>query len=119
MQIPAGDRTFTLRTRADRIEQLHDGRYALLDYKTGTAADADRRCKSGLAPQLTLEGAILRQGGFEGIPRWRFNCGICSTSRCAAANPPANSKPITWKNSTPDAEADNAMRRLTELVIEI
>ena len=67
LEIPLGNRTFTLRTRADRIEHLRDGRYAILDYKTGRPPTASQ-VSSGLSPQLTLEGAILRAGQFEGIP---------------------------------------------------
>ena len=67
LEIPLGHRTFTLRTRADRIEHLRDGSYAILDYKTGRPPTAPQ-VSSGLTPQLTLEGAILRAGQFEGIP---------------------------------------------------
>ena len=56
---------FVLGARADRIERLTDGRFAVLDYKTGQPP-TDREVKAGLAPQLTLEGAIIRHGGFEG-----------------------------------------------------
>ena len=38
---PIGTRSFTLRTRADRIERLRDGSYAILDYKTGVDADRE------------------------------------------------------------------------------
>ena len=51
---------------ADRIEQRSDGGYAILDYKTG-AAPTEKQVRTGLAPQLTLEAAILRAGGFAGI----------------------------------------------------
>ena len=67
LEIPLGHRTFTLRTRADRIEHLRDGSYAILDYKTGRPPTTPQ-VSSGLTPQLTLEGAILRAGQFEGIP---------------------------------------------------
>jgi ATP-dependent helicase/nuclease subunit B len=63
LEIPLGERTFTLRTRADRIEELNDGTFAILDYKTGQTA-GPKQVRSGLAPQLTLEAAILRAGGF-------------------------------------------------------
>ena len=33
------ERIFTLSARADRIERRSDGSYAILDYKTGAAAD--------------------------------------------------------------------------------
>ena len=64
--IPFGNETFFLTVRADRIECLADGRYAVVDYKTG-APPSDKQVRSGLAPQLTLEAAILRNGGFDGI----------------------------------------------------
>src|SRR5205085_4688005 len=67
LTIPLGDRVFTLRARADRIEQTADGRYAILDYKTG-AVPTEKMVRIGISPQLTLEGAILRNGGFRDIP---------------------------------------------------
>ena len=57
---------FTLRGRADRIERLADGRYAILDYKTGQVP-TEKQVRIGISPQLTLEAAILRRGGFPGI----------------------------------------------------
>src|SRR5262249_28658360 len=66
LEIPAGTRTFTLTTRADRIERLRDGSFAILDYKTGQTPTA-RQVGAGLSPQLTLEGAILAAGKFEGL----------------------------------------------------
>ena len=68
LEMPIGNEVFKLRTRADRIEHLDDGRYAILDYKTGQVPTAPQ-VKTGLSPQLTLEGAILRAGCFEGIPQ--------------------------------------------------
>jgi ATP-dependent helicase/nuclease subunit B len=57
---PGGD--FHLTARADRIE--HRGEVAdILDFKTGAPPSAPQM-KSGLAPQLTLTGAILAAGGF-------------------------------------------------------
>ena len=66
LQIPLQARTFTLTARADRIERRTDGTYAILDYKTGQPPTAPQ-VQSGLAPQLTLEAAILRGGGFENV----------------------------------------------------
>ncbi len=69
LKIPLGARVFTLSARADRIERRSDGAYAILDYKTG-APPTEPQVRTGLAPQLTLEAAILRGGGFadKGIP---------------------------------------------------
>ncbi|MBX9845553.1 MAG: double-strand break repair protein AddB, partial [Xanthobacteraceae bacterium] len=67
IEIPFGNETFKLTVRADRIECLADGRYAILDFKTG-APPTSKQVQAGLAPQLTLEAAILRHGEFEGIP---------------------------------------------------
>ena len=68
IDIPLGDATFKLSGIADRIERNADGRYVILDYKTGSAR-TEKQVRTGLAPQLTLEAAILRQGGFKEIPR--------------------------------------------------
>ena len=62
-----GGRVFTLRARADRIEQLAQNSYAILDFKTGQVP-SDRQVQVGFSPQLSLEAAILRGGGFPDIP---------------------------------------------------
>ncbi|GAB6051778.1 double-strand break repair protein AddB [Magnetospira thiophila] len=58
---------FTLTATADRIDRLHDGTMALVDYKTGTVPSA-KEVAAGHAPQLPLEGAIAQQGGFATLP---------------------------------------------------
>src|SRR5439155_796645 len=60
------ERRFVLSAVADRIEHRHDGTFAILDYKTGQPPTG-KQVRMGLSPQLTLEAAILREGGFEGI----------------------------------------------------
>ncbi len=55
-------RPFTVYARADRIDQGPQG-FAILDYKTGTGPTA-KEVSAGFAPQLPLEGFILRAGGF-------------------------------------------------------
>jgi ATP-dependent helicase/nuclease subunit B len=114
VEIPLKDRVFTLRSRADRIEHRADGRYAILDYKTGQVPTPPQ-VKSGLAPQLTLEGAILRAGRFGTIPA---GASIAEFLYIAlrGINPPGEPRPIAWKDSTPDAEADLALRRLAAVV---
>jgi ATP-dependent helicase/nuclease subunit B len=55
---------FTITAKADRIDRLAAGGFALIDYKTGAVPSA-KTVEAGFAPQLPLEGAILRGGGFE------------------------------------------------------
>ena len=61
-----GRGTFRLTGRADRIERRADGTYTIVDFKTGAPPSA-KQVRIGLAPQLTLEAAMLRQAGFAGI----------------------------------------------------
>ncbi len=58
---------FTLTARADRLERHDDGTATLSDYKTGQPPGA-KEVQVGFAPQLTLEAAILREGGFGAVP---------------------------------------------------
>ncbi|MBP5858693.1 double-strand break repair protein AddB [Marivibrio halodurans] len=62
---PAGP--FTLSATADRIDLLHGGGYAIIDYKTGTPPSA-RDLKAGYAPQLPLEAAMAMEGAFPDLP---------------------------------------------------
>ncbi len=114
VEIAVGDRTFTLRARADRIEHLADGRYAILDYKTGQVPTPPQ-VKSGLSPQLTLEGAILRAGRFGDIPPGASIAEFIYIS-IRGGEPPGESKPVVWKDSTPDLEADMALKRLSAVI---
>lgn len=68
MTFPAPGGSFTLRGRADRIDELASGGGAIVDYKTG-APPSDRQVKELLSPQLPLEAAILEAGGFEGVAK--------------------------------------------------
>ncbi|HSR72719.1 MAG TPA: double-strand break repair protein AddB, partial [Kiloniellales bacterium] len=57
---------FTLTAKADRIDRLAGGGLAILDYKTGSVPQA-KDVERGASPQLPLEAAIARAGGFKGI----------------------------------------------------
>lgn len=61
---PAGP--FALHAKADRIDIGRDGSVTIIDYKTGSVPSG-KEVEAGFAPQLPLEGAILRAGGFAGI----------------------------------------------------
>ena len=64
-------------------------RFAILDYKTGQPPTG-KQVRMGLSPQLTLEAAILREGGFDGIPRGRVGRANSSMSGSAATIRRAN-----------------------------
>jgi len=79
---------FTLTAKADRIDRLTTGGFLLVDYKTGSLP-SKKEVASGFAPQLPLEGAILRDGSFAavaGIPAaleyWRLSGGVRVGQRC-------------------------------------
>ena len=104
--------SFTLSARADRIERRRDGRYAILDYKTGQPPTG-KQVRMGLSPQLTLEAAILREGGFADIDAGA-SVGELAYVRFSGNNPPGEHKTLELKvkqNDTPqlpDAAADYA-----------
>jgi ATP-dependent helicase/nuclease subunit B len=110
-----GDRTFRLTGRADRIERLADGRYAVLDFKTGRVP-TDKQVTIGVSPQLTLEGAMLRSQGFVGIDGRAVSLAELVYVRLNGGDPPGEASAVAFKGSSPDAAADTARARLTELV---
>lgn len=112
LKFPVGARDFTLSAIADRIEQRGDGSYAILDYKTG-AARTEKQVRTGLAPQLTLEAAILRGGGFKSVPAGSV-AGV-SYIRLKGGEPAGDELPIAFKELNTDAQADHALKRLKDL----
>lgn len=50
--------------RADRIDIRPDGAADIIDFKTG-APPSNLQVNSGLSPQLTLEAALVAEGGFK------------------------------------------------------
>jgi ATP-dependent helicase/nuclease subunit B len=112
-------RTFILSARADRIEQRRDGSFAILDYKTGQPPTG-KQVRMGLSPQLTLEAAILREGGFEGIDAGS-SVGELVYVRLSGNNPPGEQRSLELKikNETPqrpDEAADYAREQLEILI---
>jgi ATP-dependent helicase/nuclease subunit B len=75
----------------------------------------------GLSPQLTLEAAILREGGFANIPA-DSSVSEFSYVRLSGNNPPGEQKPLQLrinKSDTPqapDAAADYARQELEKLI---
>jgi ATP-dependent helicase/nuclease subunit B len=65
-----GDAAWVLHGRADRIDLMKDGSGAIIDYKTG-APPTPKQVKTLVSPQLPLEAAMLKAGGFEGLAEVR------------------------------------------------
>jgi ATP-dependent helicase/nuclease subunit B len=114
IEIPFGSESFRLTVRADRIECLADGRYAVLDYKTGTPP-SEKQVRTGLSPQLTLEAAILRQGGFKNIPAYSSVAEVVYVQLSGGAEP-GKEKTIEFESGMPDEHADHALARLKGLI---
>lgn len=101
---------FTVTAKADRIDRLAAGGFLLVDYKTGGVPSA-KTMQAGFAPQLPLEGAILREGGFSGVSGspaaleyWRLNGG----------RPPGERCPIDGDN--PGALIERVLTRVRSLI---
>jgi ATP-dependent helicase/nuclease subunit B len=114
LAIPRRDGVFTLTGRADRIERRADGRYAILDYKTGRIPGHDE-VKVGFAPQLPLEAAMLRGGAFADIAAGVSVAELIYVG-LKGGEPPGEERVVQLKDTTPDAAADTALAKLTALV---
>jgi ATP-dependent helicase/nuclease subunit B len=110
IKLPLGSRVFMLSARADRIERFSDGSCAILDYKTG-APPTEKQVRAGLSPQLTLEAAILRRGGFRDIPAGSPVRELVYVA-LRGGEPPGEEQPIVFKDGTADSQADRALERL-------
>lgn len=74
LDLPRGP--FTVTAKADRIDHMADGSFEIIDYKTGQAPSG-KKVKNHESPQLTLEAAILRGGGFV-TPKGVLKAGLAS-----------------------------------------
>ena len=68
IEIRRSQSPFRLTARADRIDRLKTGELSLIDYKTGNVPSRSD-VSNGLSPQLTLEAAMVRAGGFPMLGR--------------------------------------------------
>ena len=71
--------------------------------------------RTGLSPQLTLEAAILRQGGFKDIPAGGSVAELLYV-RLRGGAEPGEEMPIDFKDGTPDDAADHALAELTKVL---
>jgi ATP-dependent helicase/nuclease subunit B len=114
IEIPVGERVFTLRSRADRIEKLADGRHAILDYKTGQVP-TEKQVRAGISPQLTLEAAILREGGFGDYPAGGSVAQLIYVS-LKGGTPAGEERELNFKSGDADDQAALALVKLKHVV---
>ncbi len=109
---PAGP--FELTAKADRIDRDNSadgaGRLVIIDYKTGLPPSASD-VALGFAPQLPLEAAIARAGGFEGVPA--ADVAALLFWRLSGGDPPGSEVPV--KGDIADL-ADQALAGLEALI---
>ncbi len=116
LSFPAGERAFRLTGRADRIERLAGGGYAVLDFKTGTLP-SNKQVQIGIAPQLPLEAAMLRNGAFPGLAAGGGVAELVYV-RLSGGNPAGAEAIVKLKDRTsPDDAADAALGELKALVM--
>ncbi|MDB5657074.1 MAG: helicase/exodeoxyribonuclease subunit [Tardiphaga sp.] len=115
-------RTFYLSARADRIERRADRTFAILDYKTGQPPTG-KQVRMGLSPQLTLEAAILREGGFDTIPAGA-SVSELTYVRLSGNNPPGEERVLELRIDRkdepqfPDDAAIEARSKLEALILK-
>ncbi|GIL39940.1 double-strand break repair protein AddB [Roseiterribacter gracilis] len=100
---------FVLRARADRVDSIGGG-IGIVDYKTGRAPPGTE-IGTGFAPQLPLEAAIARAGGFKDVPA--ATVVELAFWRLAGGNPPGE---IVTIDGDLDALADAARDGLLQLI---
>jgi ATP-dependent helicase/nuclease subunit B len=103
---------FQLTAKADRIDRLPDGRFAILDYKTGSPP-SPKSVAAGDAPQLPLEAVIADQGGFGGLPTG--TTGALAYLRLTGGNPPGEFLPALGREP-PDEAIANAWEGLRTMI---
>lgn len=114
LELEMRDRSVRLIGRADRIDEHADGRLAVLDYKTG-AAPSPSQVTALLAPQLPLEAAMARLGGFPGVPSMK-EVALLRYVLARGGEPAVAFVDIAPEETTPNDLADEAMRRLSALL---
>jgi ATP-dependent helicase/nuclease subunit B len=104
---------FLLTARADRIEKLKDGSFAVLDYKTGQPP-SQSQVETGLAPQLTLQATILRHGTFEGVAGGGPVSELLYL-QLKGGDPSGKAEGRAFKTMSVDQAANRALKKLEDL----
>lgn len=109
-----GARTIRLVGRADRIDRLADGSLAIIDYKTGQPP-SPKQVEALLAPQMPLEAALVRAGGFDGISP-DSDVSELLYIRLSGGKPPLEILPRNPKERSISELAEDALARTVQLV---
>jgi ATP-dependent helicase/nuclease subunit B len=75
---------------------------------------SEKQVRIGVSPQLTLEAAILRQGGFPDIAAGRSVAELAYVS-LKGGEPAGELKPVDFKEGDADRHADRALAKLTQV----
>lgn len=114
-KVPVGATGVTLSGRADRIDLRPSGLADILDFKTGSYP-SKRQAHMLVAPQLSLEGALLKRGAFaEAGPRRPAELAYV---RLKASGEVLEDSILTYNRQTRSADelADEAWARLEKLI---
>ena len=108
LTLPSG---FRLTARADRIDMADDESVVIYDYKTG-APPNQGHVKDLYKPQLPLEAAIAKGGGFEGLgPR-----GVTGLEYIRASGRGDGGEQQAAAKESPEALAAQALEHLNALI---
>jgi len=114
--IPACGGPFTITAVADRLDRLVSGELVLIDYKTG-ALPQRTEIDNLVAVQLPLEGAIARDGCFDGYRDGTVLSGeaaVLEYWRLPGGEPPGERKPIAEGDAA--ALIDQVLARVRALI---
>jgi ATP-dependent helicase/nuclease subunit B len=102
---------FSITAKADRLDVRHDGSVDVIDYKTG-GVPSWQNVEQGLAPQLTLEAAILNAGGFKDIGARPVNS--VQYWRLQGSNPAGEIRAMDLRDNKLQTEAIAGLKQLVE-----
>ncbi|ODR95626.1 hypothetical protein AUC70_01650 [Methyloceanibacter stevinii] len=108
LELPSG---FRLTARADRIDAAEDGTLVIYDYKTGPPP-SQSHVKDLYRPQLPLEAAIAKGGGFEGLGP----CEVTGLEYIRASGRGEGGEQQAASKESPDVLAKCALEQLEALV---